>query len=241
VANFNKNLLTTSVGVGLATGFYGISFGALSSAAGLDLWQTMALSLLMFSGGSQFAFVAIAAGGSPALAAAITSAWLLGIRNGFYSVRMVPILKVFGAKKLAAAMLTIDESMAVGTAQELEEDQRRGFWWTGMAVYVFWNAATFVGALVGQSLGSPEQWGLDAAAAAAFVGLIWPRLRERQALIVAVIALGVATFVSPYVPAGMPVLLAGGVAVLFGVFNWFGVRGRDDVAAVESATGESRP
>ena len=236
-----KGLLATSVGVGLATGFYGISFGALSAAAGLNIWQTMTLSLAMFSGGSQFAFVAIAAGGGSAIAAAVTSAWLLGIRNGFYAVRLAPILKMFGLKRWVGAMVTIDESLAVAVAQEKTADQRRGFWWTGAAVYVFWNTATFLGALLGEALGKPEQWGLDAAAAAAFVGLIWPRLRERQALVVALVAVAVATFVSPFVPAGIPVLLAGCVAVLFGSTNWFRSKTADAVESLETASGESKP
>lgn len=217
-----KGLLATSIGVGLATGFYGISFGALSSAAGLDLWQTMVLSLAMFSGGSQFAFVAVAAGGSGAVAAAITSAWLLGIRNGFYAVRLAPVLKLVGLKRWIGAMVTIDESLAVAIAQEKTADQRRGFWWTGAAVYLFWNSATFLGALIGDAVGKPENWGLDAAAAAAFVGLVWPRLKERQALIVAIAAVIVATAVSPFVPAGIPVLIAGSVALVIGFTNWFG-------------------
>lgn len=216
-----KGLLATSIGVGLATGFYGISFGALSSAAGLDLWQTMVLSLAMFSGGSQFAFVAVAAGGSGAVAAAITSAWLLGIRNGFYAVRLAPVLKLVGLKRWIGAMVTIDESLAVAIAQEKTADQRRGFWWTGAAVYLFWNSATFLGALIGDAVGKPENWGLDAAAAAAFVGLVWPRLKERQALIVAIAAVIVATAVSPFVPAGIPVLIAGSVALVIGFTNWF--------------------
>lgn len=235
-----KGVLATSVGVGLATGFYGISFGALSAAAGLDIWQTMALSLMMFSGGSQFAFVAVVSGGSSAIAAAVTSAWLLGIRNGFYAVRMGPILRAVGLKRYVGAMVTIDESLAVATAQEQVRDQRRGFWWTGAAVYLFWNLATFLGARLGEALGKPEQWGLDAAAAAAFVGLIWPRLRERQSLVVAIVAFAVATTVAPFVPSGIPVLLAGAVAVVFGLTNWFGSRA-DMVEAVESPTGESRP
>ena len=217
-----KGLMATSIGVGLATGFYGISFGALSSAAGLDLWQTMVLSLAMFSGGSQFAFVAVAAGGSGAVAAAITSAWLLGIRNGFYAVRLAPVLKLVGLKRWIGAMVTIDESLAVAIAQEKTADQRRGFWWTGAAVYLFWNSATFLGALIGDAVGKPENWGLDAAAAAAFVGLVWPRLKERQALIVAIAAVIVATAVSPFVPAGIPVLIAGSVALVIGFTNWFG-------------------
>lgn len=222
-----KGLLATSIGVGLATGFYGISFGALSSAAGLDLWQTMVLSLAMFSGGSQFAFVAVAAGGSGAVAAAITSAWLLGIRNGFYAVRLAPVLKLVGLKRWIGAMVTIDESLAVAIAQEKTADQRRGFWWTGAAVYLFWNSATFLGALIGDAVGKPENWGLDAAAAAAFVGLVWPRLKERQALIVAISAVIVATAVSPFVPAGIPVLIAGSLALIIGFTNWFASSSRE--------------
>lgn len=218
----SKSVLATSVGVGLATGLYGISFGALSSAAGLDFWQTMVLSLLMFSGGSQFAFVAVVSGGSAALAAAVTSAWLMGIRNGFYAVRMGPILKLVGAKKLVAALVTIDESTAVSVAQDSPKEQRQGFWLTGAAVYLFWNSATALGAVLGQGMGDPKTWGMDAAAAAAFVGLIWPRLKERQSLVVALIAVGLAVVSAPFVPAGIPVLIAGAGAVIVGIFDWFG-------------------
>lgn len=173
-------VISTSVGVGLATGLYGVSFGALSVAAGLDVWQTQVLSLLMFSGGSQFAFIGIIAAsglGSVAIGAAVVSAWLLGIRNGFYAVRMAPILERVGLQKLIPALLTIDESTAVATAQSETSDQRKGFWFTGLAVFVFWNLATLLGAFLGDAIGDPATWGLDAAAAAAFLGLIWPRLK----------------------------------------------------------------
>ncbi len=222
-----RGLYSTSIGVGVATGLYGISFGALSVSAGLDIWQTQVLSLLMFSGGSQFAFVGViaAAGtGGAAVGAALVSAWLLGVRNGFYAVRMAPILKASGFGKLIPAMITIDESVAVATAQAAESDQRKGFWITGISVFVFWNLMTLFGALLGNTLGDPKSWGLDAAAAAAFLGLIWPRLRERQALAVAALALVVATLTTPSLSAGLPVLLAGLVAVVVGAFNWFGKR-----------------
>lgn len=225
--NKNRGLNSTSIGVGIATGLYGISFGALSVAAGLDVWQTQVLSLLMFSGGSQFAFVGViaAAGtGGAVLGAAMVSAWLLGVRNGFYAVRMAPILKAVGFAKLIPAMLTIDESVAVATSQVTEKDQKQGFWVTGVSVFVFWNLMTLAGAILGNTLGDPKSWGLDAAAAAAFLGLIWPRLKERQALAVGALALVVATITTPVLSAGVPVLLAGGVAVLVGAFNWFGQR-----------------
>lgn len=214
-----------SLGVGLATGLYGISFGALSTAAGLDVWQTQVLSLLMFSGGSQFAFIGIiAAGGPAAVGAAVISAWLLGVRNGFYAVRMNPVLSAIGFKKLLAAQLTIDESTAVATSQETKSEQTRGFWLTGAAVFVFWNLMTLLGAFLGDALVDPKVYGLDAAAAAAFLGLLWPRLKERQALAVGALAFLVAVITTPALPAGLPVILAGVVAVFVGGFNLFETR-----------------
>ncbi len=214
-----------SISVGLATGLYGISFGALSTAAGLDVWQTQVLSLLMFSGGSQFAFIGIlAAGGPAAVGAAVVSAWLLGVRNGFYAVRMNPILDAVGLKRFVGAQLTIDESTAVATSQETKVLQAKGFWLTGAAVFIFWNSMTLLGAILGNALGDPKVWGLDAAAAAAFLGLLWPRLKERQALAVGALAFLVAVITTPSLPAGIPVILAGVVAVIVGGLNLFAKR-----------------
>ncbi len=211
-------VISTSVGVGFATGLYGISFGALSAAAGLNFWQTMALSLLMFSGGSQFAIVGVlASSGVAGAIPAVVSSWLLGIRNGFYALRLNSVLHISGVAKLLAAQLTIDESNAVSAAQESDRDRRLGFWLTGAAVFVFWNSCTALGALLGQAVGDPRNWGLDAAAAAAFLGLIWPRLQSSgRARLVAALAAGLALAMTPLVPSGVPVVAASVLAVLIG-------------------------
>ncbi len=199
-----KRVLSTSISVGLATGLYGISFGALAAVAGLDLLSIMLLSILMFSGGSQFAFIGvIAAGGAPI--SAITSSWLLGVRNGFYAMRLNDVLAPRGFLKLVAAQLSIDESNGVSAAQDDFKSQQVGFWATGIAVFVFWNLATLLGALAGDFLGSAETWGLDAAAAAAFLGLVWPKLKDNKSLALA--ASVVAVVGSLFLPAGVPVLL----------------------------------
>jgi predicted branched-subunit amino acid permease len=170
----------------------------------------MILSLLMFSGASQFAFVGvIASGGSPM--AAIVSAWILGNRNGLYAMRLSPILRVRGLRRLAAAQLTIDESNAVSAAQEETKDQVAGFWATGIGVFIFWNLATFVGAVAGDLMGDPAIWGLDAAAAAAFLGLLWPKLKGRLPL--AAVAAGVALVLTPVLPAGGAILATALVAL----------------------------
>jgi predicted branched-subunit amino acid permease len=212
-----ESVKAISFSVGFATGLYGISFGALSVAAGLDFWQTMVLSLLMFSGGSQFAFIGVIATGAGVLPA-VLSAWLLGVRNGFYAIRLAPIMSLSRILKPIGAQLTIDESNAVSLSQEPDlQKQRQGFWLTGIAVFVCWNLLTAAGALLGSVIGNPADWGLDAAAGAAFLGLIWPSLKESKLLLLAVVSAFTSTLLSAFLPAGLPVLLTAGVAVLFWV------------------------
>jgi predicted branched-subunit amino acid permease len=214
-----------SLAVALAVSAYGISFGALAVAAGLDILQTCVLSLVMFSGGSQFALIGVlATGGAAAGPAAIAGAALLGLRNGLYAIRVSPIIGPGWAKRLLAGHLTIDESTAVATAQPTLESQRIGFWATGALIYVGWNLTTLLGAILGDQLGDVRQWGLDAAAAAAFLGLLWPRLTALQPIAVAVGAAVVAAALIPVLPQGVPVLVAALVAVVVGVTDLFGAR-----------------
>ncbi len=215
--------MRASLAVGLAVAAYGVSFGALAVASGLDVWQACVLSLLMFSGGSQFALVGVlASGGAAAGPAAIASAALLGMRNSLYSMRLGPIVGGPWWRRLLAAPLTIDESAAVATAQPTLRGQRIGFWVTGAVIYVGWNLTTLAGALLGDLVGDVRQYGLDAAAAAAFLGLLWPRLRSRQPVAVAIAAAVVATLLIPWLPPGVPVLAAAVVAIVVGVTNLFG-------------------
>ena len=193
--------------ISIATGLYGISFGALSVGAGLNLWQTMALSALMFTGGSQFAFIGVIAGGGTG-AAALGAASLLGVRNAVYGMQMNRMLQPRGWRKAAAAQLTIDESAATASGQLEPQEQQRGFWTAGLGVFVLWNVFTLLGALLGDALGDPRKWGLDGAAVAAFLGLLWPRLRQREPVALAVLC-GVVTMLAvPLLPPGLPILVA---------------------------------
>ncbi|ALJ19918.1 AzlC family ABC transporter permease [Microbacterium sp. No. 7] len=214
------------LGVAIATSAYGVSFGALAVASGLDVWQTCVLSLVMFTGGSQFAFVGvIGAGGLAAAPAAIASAALLGVRNVAYAIRMAPVIGG-PLQRAAAAQFTIDESTAVSLAQTTPAARRAGFWITGIGIYVGWNLTTLAGALLGDVLGDVRAYGLDAAAAAAFLALLWPRLRQRQAIAVGVGAAVVATALTPVLMPGLPVIVAALVAVVVGAANWLAPRER---------------
>ncbi|MFL0566196.1 AzlC family ABC transporter permease [Microbacterium sp. 179-I 1D1 NHS] len=212
-----------SLGVVLATSAYGISFGALAVTSGLDVWQTCVLSLLMFTGGSQFAFVGVIGGGGLP-GAAIASAGLLGIRNVAYGLRMSPVIGEGFWRRAAASHFTIDESTAVALAQPDAAARRVGFWVTGIGIYLGWNVTTLAGALLGDVLGDVKAYGLDAAAAAAFLALLWPRLRRRQAIAVGVAAAVVAVVLTPALMPGVPVLLAALVAIVVGWTNWFASR-----------------
>ena len=208
--------------IAVAVGVYGASFGALSVAAGLNLWQTQALSLLMFTGGSQFAFIGVLAGGGTGLSA-LGAASLLGIRNGVYGMQVNAALAPRGWHRPLAAQLTIDESTATALAQQGRTEQRRGFWTAGIGVFLLWNVFTLIGAFAGNALGDPKQWGLDGAAVAAFVGLLWPRLKGGEPVAVAVLCAVVTAVCVPFLPPGVPILVAAAVA---GLVGWFGGRSR---------------
>ena len=204
------------MGVAVATGAYGISFGAIALAGGLDFWQTMALSLLMFTGGSQFGLIGVVAGGGAPLAGAAT-AIMLGARNALYGLSLAELLRVRGWRRLLAAQLVIDESTAMSLGRDSERAARLGFYATGIGVFVLWNLGTAIGLLGASWLAEPRVLGLDAAAPAAFLALLAPRLRGREAWAVALAAAMVALLAVPFVPVGFPVLIAALVGVVAGL------------------------
>ncbi len=217
MSKVNRATATASFSVSLTVGLYGVAFGAAGIAAGFSLLQTCLLSLLIFSGASQFAVVGILGAGGSALSA-IATASLLGFRNSLYGLRLAPILKLHGWRKVVGAQITIDEStgVALGESDRGEAAMRQGFWLTGIGVYLFWNIFTLVGALGAQALGDPAAWGLDAAVPAAFLALVWPRLLgnfERQ---LAISAMLLALLLTPFVAAGVPIIATALLAVAFG-------------------------
>jgi predicted branched-subunit amino acid permease len=215
-----RGIVVNALGVGIAVAAYGVSFGAIAVTGGLTVQQAMVLSLLMFTGGSQFAFIGVVIAGGGAASAVATSV-LLGLRNAFYGLSMAPILQVRGLRRAVAAQLTIDESTAMAVGRSVEHDggraARLAFWATGLSVFVFWNLATLLGALGAGALGDPKVWGLDAAIPAGFIALVWPRLNDRRSWAIGLSAAAVALVLTPFLRPGVPVLLTSVVAVVAGV------------------------
>jgi 4-azaleucine resistance transporter AzlC len=212
-----RTVLRDSLSVAIPVGSYGAAFGAAAVAGGFSVLQACALSLLLFSGASQFAVVGVMAGGGTPLSAIATGA-LLGIRNGLYGLRMAPILKLTGVRKLMGAQITIDESTGVALSQENrgEDAMRYGFFATGIGVFVFWNLFTFIGALGANSIGDPSSWGLDAAVPAAFLGLVWPRLVNTKTRIAALLSVLLALSLTPFLGAGLPIIATVLIALVLG-------------------------
>lgn len=211
----NDAVARTSLSVAFTVGLYGAAFGAAGVTAGFTILQTCLLSILLFSGASQFAVVGIMGAGGSAISA-IATATLLGFRNALYGLQMAPILKVTGLKRILSAQITIDESTAVSTLQENDVDRKRGFYLTGIGVYVFWNLFTYLGALGASAIGDPSVWGLDAAVPAAFCGLVWPRLKDKKQFLISALAIVLALSLTPMTAAGIPIITTVLLAVIFG-------------------------
>lgn len=201
----------------MTVGAYGVAFGAASVAAGFSVLQTCLFSLFTFTGASQFAAIGVVASGGPAVGAIDTAA-MVGTRNALYGIQMAPLLRARGLRRIAAAHVTIDESTGVALSQTPRgvEAVRAGFWLTGLGVFFFWNAFTLLGALGAKALGNPASWGLDGAVPAVFLGLVWPRLENTFLRLVAVTSMVFAVVVTPWLPAGLPIIATALVAVVLG-------------------------
>jgi 4-azaleucine resistance transporter AzlC len=198
---------TTAVSIGVATGVYGVSFGVLAVGAGLTAAQACVMSLLVFTGGSQFAAIGVLGAGGAATTAAV-NALLLGARNLAYGLSLASLLRGPLASRAVAAQLVIDETTAMARSQGTEEAARGAFWLTGASVFACWNLGTLAGALAGSGLGDPATYGLDAMFPAAFLALLAPQLRQAGAPAAALAGGLIAVVLLPLTPAGIPVIVA---------------------------------
>jgi predicted branched-subunit amino acid permease len=209
-------VIRDALGIGVASGAYALSFGAISITAGLSLAQTCALSIVMFTGASQFAFVGIVGAGGSAWAGAATAA-LLGTRNALYGLRLSSLLEVAGLRRVAASHFVIDETTAMAIVRDTPAASRFAFWATGVILFTLWNLGTLIGALATQVLPDPKALGLDAAPPAAFLALVAPRLRGREPVAIALGAAVVALSVLQFVPPGVPLLIVAVLVVVVGL------------------------
>lgn len=209
-----RQVIGACVTLGAAVGVFAISFGVASVSAGASVAQTCVMSLLVFTGASQFSAVSVLGSGGSA-ASAFGGAALLAARNSVYGLAMAPHMKGRLPVRLLAAQWTIDESTAMASAQTDDAHRRAAFWVTGGSIYLFWNTGTLIGALLGSAV-DPQVWGLDAAFPAAFVALLWPLLRQPRPRLAAAIGAGLCLALIPFTPVGVPILCAA-LAIAVGI------------------------
>ncbi|HEX6658919.1 MAG TPA: AzlC family ABC transporter permease [Ilumatobacter sp.] len=209
-----RPVVVASMTIGVAAGVFAIAFGVGAVSAGGTVLQTCVMSLLVFTGASQFSAVSVVdSGGSTA--SALGGAMLLAARNGVYGLTMARHIDGSLGRRLVAAQLTIDESTAMATAQDDPDARRAAFWITGCAIFVCWNVGTLIGALAGEAI-DPETYGLDAAFPAGFVAMLAPHLRTRTGRAVGLVGALICVALVPFVPIGVPILCAA-TAVLIGL------------------------
>ncbi|CAM3725832.1 AzlC family ABC transporter permease [Nocardiopsis rhodophaea] len=202
-----RTVVRDASALALAVAAYGVSYGTLATSSGLAIWQTQALSLLMYSGASQFGLVGVLSAGGSGGTAGVTAV-LLGSRNLFYSFGLAPSLRGAGRRwLLPAAHLVSDESAAMAMAQAPGAHRRFAFWTTGLLVFGSWNLGTLLGSVAGSLLVDPEALGLDVAAATAFLALLWPRMREAGNAVIALASAVCTVVLIPVLPSGLPVVV----------------------------------
>jgi 4-azaleucine resistance transporter AzlC len=199
----------------LADCLVGVSYSAIAVGSGFPIWAPMLMSLLVFAGASQFMFVGIvASGGNPF--AAVLAGLLVNARHVPFGFAIGDVLGARWGARLAGSHLMSDETVAFALAQQERQRRRATYWACGTGLFVCWNAGVVVGTFAGAAISDTDAFGLDAAFPAVLLALVLPSLRDRAARLPVLLGVVVALATAPFLPAGLPVLLAL-VGVLAGV------------------------
>jgi 4-azaleucine resistance transporter AzlC len=191
----------------LADAIVGASFGAVTVSGGLHPWVPVAMSVLVFAGGAQFAAAGVVlAGGGPA--AAVVAGLVLNARFLPYGFAVADVVAGKWWTRLPGAHLITDESVAFALRQHERERRRASFWTCGVALFLCWNAAVAAGVLAGTAVHDTAAFGLDAVFPAVLLALVLPALADRGTRNAALLGAVVAVAATPFLPAGLPVLLA---------------------------------
>ncbi|MFI5589570.1 AzlC family ABC transporter permease [Amycolatopsis sp. NPDC051758] len=191
----------------LADCLVGVSYGAIAVSSGFPLWLPMLMSLLVFAGASQFMFIGIvAAGGNPF--AAVLAGLLANTRHLPFGFAIGDVLGKRWPARLAGSHLMVDEAVAFALAQQEMHRRRAAYWACGLGLFACWNVGVVAGAFAGSAISDTDVFGLDAAFPAVLLALVLPSLRDRAVRLPVLAGVVVALATTPFLPAGLPVLLA---------------------------------
>ena len=206
-----RGLLRDIALVCLADAVVALAYGAISVSAGFEPWVPVLLSLAVFAGASQFLLTGIlAAGGS--VTAAVAAGLLVNARHLPFGLAVRDLLGTGLLGRLVGSHVMTDEAVAFALAEPDHRRRRAAYWTCGLGLFVVWNLAVMVGAAAGRAIETTDALGLDAAFPAVLLALVLPSLRDAGTRRAALIGIAIALATTPFLPTGLPVLLA-----LFGV------------------------
>ncbi len=188
-------------------GVVGASFGAIAVSAGQPAWVPLTMSLAVFAGGAQFATLDIVLGGGGTVAAVIAGL-VLNARLLVYGLTVADVLSVRWPARLLGSHVLVDQAVAFAGAERELERRRAAYLVCGVVLFVTWNAGTLLGVLAGRAVGDARALGLDAAEPMVLLALVLPALRDSGARRAALLGAAVALAAAPFLPSGLPVLLA---------------------------------
>ncbi|WP_436771276.1 AzlC family ABC transporter permease [Yinghuangia sp. YIM S09857] len=192
----------------LADALVGASFGAIAVSGGLDWWVPVLMSVVVFAGGAQFAAIGVVLSGGGATAAVATGL-VLNARLLPFGFTVADTLGRRARTRALGAHLTTDEGVAFVLRHRDPALRRAAFWACGIALFAAWNLAVVVGAAAGSTIGDTDALGLDAAFPAVLLALVRPTLAaEPTTRNAALLGAAAAVAATPFLPAGVPVLLA---------------------------------
>ncbi|QIZ33897.1 AzlC family ABC transporter permease [Saccharopolyspora sp. ASAGF58] len=205
VGFWRDELLRDVLSMAVAMAVVGASLGAIAVSKGVPLWMITLMGAVVFAGGSEFMVVGLAAAGA-APVTAVLGGLMLNARHLPFGVAVGGLLDRGWPSRLIGSHLMVDESVAFALAQDTATEKKRAYWLTGIALYTAWAPSVFLGGLLGQGVGDPGAFGLDAAMPAALLALIMPSLREFRTLRAVAVGALVAVLTTPLLPEGLPVM-----------------------------------
>jgi branched chain amino acid efflux pump len=200
--------------VGVAVFGFGISFGVLARASGMGTLAPVVMSATTFAGSAQFAAISVLSTGG-GVAAAVAAAVLLNARYAPIGVSVAPYITGGWWSRFLHGQLVVDESWAIA-AEGGGRFNAKVLVGAGLTIYVAWVVGTVLGVAFGNLIGDPARWGLDAAFPALFLALLVPQLRSHPARQAAVVGAAIALVLTPFTPAGVPIVAAS-LACLLGL------------------------
>ena len=191
----------------IADGLVGLSFGAIAVSEGFSIWVPVLMSFVVFAGAAQFMFIGLVAAGG-ALIPAVLAGLLVNARHLPFGFAVSDVFGSSTVRRILGSHVMIDETVAFALAQRDPVRRRAAYWACGVGLFVCWNVGVLIGSFAGTVITDTDAFGLDAAFPAVLLALVLPSLRERRTLMAALVGMAIAVGAAPFLPAGVPVLLA---------------------------------